>query len=105
MTNSTTVLTADATETEVNPEYLVPSNPVDRQKIKMAIQEAANSLMRIDSERDLMKETGKNLKELYDMPTSVFNQLARVHHKRNLEEKKNQAEALTDNYSLLFSGE
>ena len=101
---TTTVLLADS-DVDVNPEYMVPSNPVDRQKIKLAIQEAANSLMRIDAERDLMKEAGKSLKEEFEMPTSVFNQLARVHHKRNLEEKKNQTEALTDNYSLLFSGE
>lgn len=102
MTNTSTVLTADS-DVDVNPEYLVPSNPVDRQKIKLAIQEAANSLMRIDAERDLMKEAGKNLKEQYEMPTSIFNQLARVHHKNNLQEKQNQAEALTDNYSLLFT--
>ena len=101
---TTTVLLADS-DVDVNPEYMVPSNPVDRQKIKLAIQEAANSLMRIDAERDLMKEAGKSLKEEFEMPTSVFNQLARVHHTRNLEEKKNQTEALTDNYSLLFSGE
>ena len=101
---TTTVLLADS-DVDVNPEYMVPSNPVDRQKIKLAIQEAANSLMRIDAERDLMKEAGKALKEEFEMPTSVFNQLSRVHHKRNLEEKKNQTEALTDNYSLLFSGE
>lgn len=87
---------------DLKEEYQVPSNPIDRQKIKEAIQEAANSLMRIDAENDLKKDMAANMKDLYDMPPAVFNKLARAHHKKNIEEMEKKTEALTDNYSLLF---
>lgn len=87
---------------ELKAEYQVPSNPVDRQTIKLAIQEAANSLMRIDAENDLKKAIAVSMKEQFEMPPAVFNKLARALHKRNIEEIEKKSEALTDNYSLLF---
>ena len=86
----------------IKEEYQVPSNPVDRQKIKTALTEAANSLMHIDSERDLIKDIRDGIKEEYEMPPAIFNQLAAALHKNNIKEKENKAAALTDNYSLLF---
>lgn len=94
-----------AQSTGAKEEYQVPSNPVDRQKIKKAIQEAANALMQIDGQRDLIKNIRDDIKEQFEMPTSTFNQLANALHKNNIREKAEKAEALTDNYSLLFGSD
>jgi hypothetical protein len=86
-------------------EYIVPSNPVDRQTIKDALTQAADSLMRQDAEKDLRKDIAGSLKDQFEMPTSTFNQLAMSLHKQNIKEKQSKAEALSDNYSLLFGSD
>lgn len=83
-------------------EYQVPSSPADRSTIKKAIQEAADALLRIDAERELIRETAKDIKEKFGMPPSMFNQLARARFKDDITEKAEATEQLTDNYSILF---
>lgn len=85
--------------------YVMPSNPVDRQSIKAAINEAADSLMRVDAERDLQKDIRNRMKEEFGVPTTLFNQLAKAVHKNNIHEQEAKTEALTENYSLLFGSE
>ena len=43
-------------------EFVMPTNPSDIQKIENAVKEASNSLIRIESERDLIKEIKERLK-------------------------------------------
>lgn len=86
-------------------DYQVPSNPEDRRAIKNALVEASNSLLREEAEKELRKETAKQIKEKYGMPPSMFNRLAKAYFKDDIEEKAGEVESLTDNYSLLFGSE
>lgn len=73
------------------------SNEVDRKKIREALQECSNSLTRISSERDLIKEIAKDLSETYEIPKKQVNKMIKVYHKQNFNEEiatQNEFEAL-----------
>lgn len=70
------------------------SSPTDRKKIKDALQEISNSLTRIESERDLIKEIKADLAEEFSEQLSKkqIARMARVYHKQNFMEEVAQHE-------------
>lgn len=83
---------------------VLPSTPADRQKIKNAIIEGANSLVKIDAEKDAIKAICDSLKEDYELPPAIVKQMIRVYHKQNLAEVAGKAETLVEMYEELLSG-
>lgn len=81
---------------------VLPSAPADRQKIKNAIIEGSNSLVRIDAEKDAIKAICDSLKEDYELPPAVVRQMINVYHKQNLAEVAGKAETLVDMYEELI---
>ena len=77
---------------------VLPSTPADRQKIKNAIIEGANSMVRIDAEKDAIKAICDSLKEDYELPPAIVKQMIRVYHKQNLTEVSNKTETLVELY-------
>lgn len=63
------------------------SNPADRQKIKDALDEVANSMTRISAEKDLIKDIIKDLSEEYEISKKILNKMARVYYKQNFKEE------------------
>lgn len=63
------------------------SSPVDRKKIRDALQEASNSLTRISAERDLIKEIAADLSEKFELPKKQVNKMIRVYHKQSFSEE------------------
>lgn len=65
------------------------SNPTDRKKIKDALQEISNSMTRIESERDLIKDIKATLFEEYKqfLSKKQIAKMARVYHKQNFQEE------------------
>jgi len=63
------------------------SNPVDRKKIKDALQEISHSFTRIEAERDLIKDIVKDLSEQYQLSKKIVNKMARVYHKQNFDQE------------------
>ena len=60
------------------------SNPVDRKKIKDALQEISNSMVRISAERDLIKEIKSKIAEDPEVLTKKqISKMASVYHKQN----------------------
>lgn len=59
------------------------SNPVDRKKIKDALEEISNSMTRIAAEKDLIKEIIADLSDKFEMEKKILNKMARVYHKQN----------------------
>ena len=60
---------------------------VDKVKILGCLQEISNSLTRIESERDLIKEILQKLQDECEIPKKLSRKLARVYHKRSFEEE------------------
>ena len=84
-------------------DYVMPSDDKSRTEIKNAIVEASNALMRIDGERDFIKETANRIKDEHNMPPVLLKKLASIHHKQNLQEAVQKVEAIEDSYTLLFT--
>lgn len=83
-------------------DFILPTNPVDLQKIEDAIKEASNSRLRIDAERELIKDIRIKLKEESGMPPKIFNKLLNVYHKQNYEEVASENEAVNETYEKIF---
>jgi hypothetical protein len=65
----------------------------DKKKIKGAMQEGSNSLVRIDAEKDLIKNIVEDLFEQYKIPKKTLSKMIRVYHKQTfLQEVANNDE-------------
>lgn len=60
------------------------SSTEDRKKIFAAIREISNSFTRIEAERDLIKETVKDISDNFQIPRKVVNKIAKTYHKQNM---------------------
>jgi hypothetical protein len=59
----------------------------DKKKIKGALQEASNSLTRIDAERDLVKNILNDTSKNFQIPKKTVKKLINVYHKQNFSEE------------------
>lgn len=60
------------------------SSPEDRKKIKDAVQEISNSMLRMEAERDLIKEIIKEVSDNHQIPRKIIAKIAKTFHKQNL---------------------
>lgn len=63
------------------------SNPADRQKLLKIIKECSDSLIRIDAEKDLIRETVAAVCEELKIPKKLVNRMVKVYHKQNYDEE------------------
>lgn len=59
----------------------------DKKKIKGVLQEASNSLTRIDAERDLIKNIINDTNKNFQIPKKTIKKLICVYHKQNFSEE------------------
>lgn len=69
-----------------------------RKDIRNCLTEISNSYTRIEAERDLIKDVLNRMQEEFDMNKKLSRKLARIYHKRNIEEEIAAAEELSDTY-------
>ncbi len=69
-----------------------------KKAIKSCLQEISNSFTRIEAERDNVKEIIKRMAEEFQINKKLSRKLAKVFHKRNLEEEVASASELADTY-------
>jgi hypothetical protein len=60
---------------------------LDKAKVLGCLQEISNSLTRIESERDLIKEILQKMQDECEISKKLGRKLARTYHKRNYEEE------------------
>ena len=72
--------------------------PTDKAKILGMLQEIANSLTRVEAERDLIKEILERMQEECEIPKKLGRKLAKVYHKRNFEEEVAQQNDFVEIY-------
>lgn len=65
---------------------VVPSSPADKQKIKDAVVEMSNSLLRISAEREHQKDICLRIKDEVGLDPKYLKQMAKVYHKQNFVE-------------------
>jgi fumarylacetoacetate (FAA) hydrolase family protein len=74
----------------------------DIRQIRACAKEIANSMARIDGERDFQKEALNALKEEVDIKPVWVRQLARIYHKQNKELVEQKNDALLSLYEQVF---
>ena len=62
---------------------VLPSSPKDQESIRNGIQEIVNCLLRIDAEKDAMKDILDTLKDKYEIPPKYSRKAATLIHKQN----------------------
>jgi hypothetical protein len=74
------------------------TSPVDKKKILEAVREISNSMTRIEAERDLIKETVKEISDSFQIPRKVVNKIAKTYHKQNLTQEVQEHEEFVELY-------
>lgn len=77
-------------------------SPTDIQAIKDAAKERSAALMRMEKEKDVMKEITAAIKEEYGIKPGDFNDLAMTYHRQDLAEKKAKFENRTELFEMVF---
>lgn len=80
------------------------SNPADRVKIKKMLHEISNSFTRIEAERDLIKETIKEMSDEFSLSKRTLNKMAKVYHKQNFTEEVANQEEFETLYETIVEG-
>lgn len=68
-------------------DTLILSNPADQKKLLDVLRETSNSLVRIEAEKDLIKESVKNICDELQLTKRVVNRMVKVYHKQNFHEE------------------
>lgn len=74
----------------------------DKDKVAAAVREMSDSMLRIDAERELMKDIVDATAEKYEIDKKHFRKIANIYHKRNLEEARSESNEVFDLYEELF---
>ena len=78
---------------------VVPSNPADLKKIKEAVQEACDCLLRADAEKEQVKAIVEDLVEAFpDINAKFVKRMISDRHRANFEKKA----AENDDYATLY---
>lgn len=77
------------------------SNEKDRAKFMGAIKEISNSMIRMESERDLIKEIVKDQSDEFDIPKSIIKKVARTYHKQNHAQQQAEWDEFMEIYDSL----
>ena len=79
------------------------SNPADRKAIYDAIREISNSMTRMEAEKDLISETLKAVKDKYELPPKYVRTLAKIYHKQNFNQVKEEQAEVEQLYESITS--
>jgi len=79
----------------------IPSSPSDRKAIYNALKEISNSMTRMEGERDLIRETIKSTCDNYNLNKKTFRKMAKVYHKQNFNQEKEEHEEFESMYEVI----
>jgi len=82
---------------------IIPSSPEDRAKVQAALKEISAAMTRAEAERDYINESLKMLEENFELPKKYMRKVARVYHKQNINEMKNEFSDIEDIYTAVTS--
>lgn len=77
------------------------SNPADRKAVYDAIREISNSMTRMEAERDLISETLKSVKDKFELPPKYVRTLAKIYHKQNFNQIKEEQSEVETLYEIV----
>ena len=81
---------------------VMPTSPETVKRIKDAMEEASASYVRIEGERDFLKELFTDLAKDTELPKAYLVKAARLFHRQNIAEVQADQEAVTELYEQIF---
>ena len=75
---------------------IIPSSPADLKKLKDAMSEGSNCLLRIDSEKEALKDIIEVISDDLELPKSAVAGLIRHYHKSDFEKKETEFSEFTE---------
>ena len=82
---------------------IIPSSPEDRAKVEAALKEISAAMTRAEAERNYINESLKMLEDNFELPKKYMRKVARVYHKQNINEVKNEFSDIEDIYTAVTS--
>lgn len=76
-------------------------SPTQIVAIKGCLQEISNSLTRMEAERDNIKEIVNRCATEFEMNKRITRKIARIYHKRNIEEERAEQEEISSTYDAV----
>jgi hypothetical protein len=80
----------------------IPNDPKVLKAIKDAMQEASNSYLRIEGERDFLKKLFADLAEGTELPKAYLVKTAKIFHKNNVSAVSTDQENVIELYESVF---
>ena len=81
-------------------------NPVEKKKVEGFVKEISNCMVRMDAERDLVKDILNRAKDEIGVKPKILRRIARIYYRNSLNEERDETEELFDTYDEIFnSGE
>lgn len=77
------------------------SNPADRKAILDCMKEISNSMTRIESEREFIKEAINNICDAQNLSKKTFRRMAKTYHKQNFNSEVEQHEEFETLYQTI----
>lgn len=74
------------------------TNEEDRKKFMGAIKEISNSMIRIEAERDLIREIVKEKSDEFQISKKIINKVARAYHKQNMTQVEDEHNEFVEIY-------
>lgn len=81
---------------------MITLNPTEKKAVASAVQEMSDSMLRIEAEKELMKDIVDVTFEKYGVDKKYFRKIANIYHKQNLVDVRSENEELMDLYEELF---
>jgi hypothetical protein len=79
------------------------STEEDRKKFMGAVQEMSNSMIRIEAERDLIREIVKEKSDEFKISKKIINKIAKTYHKQNRAQVEAEHEEFMEIYDETVS--
>jgi len=79
----------------------IPSNPADRKAILECMKEISNSMARMESEREFVREAIKDICEKQELSKKTFRRMAKVYHKQNFNKEIEEHEEFESMYETI----
>ena len=82
---------------------VIPSSPADLKKIRDALKEASNSLTRIESEQEFLKELKDELHDSVGLPKPVIGQLIKRFHAQDAKKVQEEQDEFFTLYDKIMT--
>ena len=80
---------------------IVPSSPADLKVIHEAVKEAGDCMIRIDSEKQAVKDIVDDLAEKFELPKRFINKMIKTYHKASFDKETSDSDDFAELYEAV----